>query len=131
MQWVFERFRDMLPQCNFLSLHLPGGGENNRIINRETLALLPRGSILINAARGSLVDENALLDALRSGHLKAAGLDVFDSEPDYDLRLRELANVFLTPHIGSATVETRDAMGFRALDNIAAVLAGRPAIDPV
>jgi lactate dehydrogenase-like 2-hydroxyacid dehydrogenase len=72
-----------------------------------------------------------LIQALQSGHLFAAGLDVFRSEPDYDLRLRGLSNVFLTPHMGSATVETRNAMGFRALDNIAAVLSGRPPIDPV
>ena len=69
--------------------------------------------------------------ALASGHLFAAGLDVFRKEPDFDLRLSELPNVFLTPHVASATVQTRDAMGFRALDNIAAVVAGRPPIDPV
>jgi lactate dehydrogenase-like 2-hydroxyacid dehydrogenase len=87
--------------------------------------------VFVNAARGTLVDEDALLAALTSGHLSAAGLDVFHNEPAYDLRFAALPNVFLCPHMGSATVETRNAMGYRALDNIAAVLAGRPAIDPL
>ena len=71
------------------------------------------------------------IDALESGHLFAAGLDVFRAEPDYDLRFATLPNVILSPHVGSASVETRNAMGFRALDNIAAVLAGRGALDPL
>ncbi len=68
---------------------------------------------------------------MKSGHLFAAGLDVFRSEPDFDRRLAELPNAFLTPHVASATVEARDQMGFKALDNIAAVLSGRPPISPV
>jgi lactate dehydrogenase-like 2-hydroxyacid dehydrogenase len=98
-------------------------------MNAATIALLPKGAVFVNAARGTLVDEDALIDALRSGHLFAAGLDVFQKEPDYDLRFAELPNTFLTPHMGSATVETRNDMGFRALDNIAATLAGKPPID--
>ena len=121
--------REMLPRCQVVTLHAPGGAATDRLMNAETIALMPRGSVLVNAARGTLVDEDALIEALRGGHLFAAGLDVFRSEPDYDMRLAELPNVFLSPHMGSATVETRNAMGFRALDNIAAVLAGRPAID--
>ncbi|MCW8088398.1 2-hydroxyacid dehydrogenase [Sabulicella glaciei] len=121
----------LLPRCDILSLHLPGTPGALPIMTRETFAQLPRGAVFVNTARGSLVDEDALIDALRSGHLFAAGLDVFRREPDFDLRLNELSNVFLTPHVASATVETRDAMGFRALDNVAAVLAGHPAIDPV
>jgi lactate dehydrogenase-like 2-hydroxyacid dehydrogenase len=95
------------------------------------LSLLPDGAVLVNVARGSLIDEDALLGALTSGKLFAAGLDVFRDEPDYDLRFAPLQNVVLSPHVGSASRETRDAMGFRALDNIAAVLAGRPPIDPL
>ena len=127
----FADWRAMLPHCQVLSLHLPGGPLNDGMMNRETFALLPRGAVFVNAGRGSLVDEDALIEALRSGRLFAAGLDVFRMEPDYDLRLAELPNIFLTPHVASATVETRDAMGHRALDNVAAVLAGRPPIDPV
>jgi lactate dehydrogenase-like 2-hydroxyacid dehydrogenase len=120
---------DMLPRCDILSLHLPGG--NGALMTREAFAAMPRGSVFVNAGRGSLVDEEALIEALRSGHLFAAGLDVFRNEPDFDLRLAELPNVFLTPHMASATVDARNAMGFAALDNIAAVLAGREPLNPV
>ncbi len=125
----FSSLEGMLPHCDILSLHMPGG--SGTVMTREMFALLPRGAVFVNAARGSLVDEDALIDALKAGHLFAAGLDVYRREPDFDLRLAELSNVFLTPHVASATVETRNQMGFKALDNIAAVLAGRPAINPV
>ncbi len=127
----FADFREMLPQCDILTLHAPGGPETDKIMNRDTFGLLPKGAVFVNDARGTLVDEDALVDALRSGHLFGAGLDVFRNEPGYDKRLAELPNVLLTPHMGSATTETRNAMGFRALDNIDAVLAGRPPIDPL
>jgi lactate dehydrogenase-like 2-hydroxyacid dehydrogenase len=123
------RFEELLPRCEILSLHLPGG--DGTLMTREAFALLPRGAVFVNTARGSLVDEDALIEALQSGHLFAAGLDVYRREPEFDLRLSSLPNVYLTPHVASATVETRDAMGFLALDNIAAVLAGRPPITPV
>jgi lactate dehydrogenase-like 2-hydroxyacid dehydrogenase len=124
-------FTEMLPRCDFLSLHAPSGPETKGIINANTLARLPKGAIFVNAARGALVDEDALIEALKSGQLAAAGLDVFLNEPAYDTRFAELQNVFLTPHMGSATHETRKAMGDRAIDNILAVLAGKPAIDPL
>ncbi len=127
----FPNFHAMLPHCDFLSVHAPGGAATNRIINAAALALLPPDAVLVNVARGSLIDEDALYRALTSGRLFAAGLDVFQAEPDYDLRFAALDNVVLSPHVGSASRETRDAMGFRALDNIASVLAGRPAIDPL
>lgn len=123
--------RAMLPRCQIVSLHAPGGAATDKLMNAETIGLMPKGAVLVNAARGTLVDEDALLEALTSGHLFAAGLDVFRKEPDFDTRLAALPNVFLTPHMGSATLETRNAMGGRALDNIAAVLAGKPAIDPL
>lgn len=122
---------ELLPRCQIVSLHAPGGAATDKLMNAETIGLLPRGAVLVNAARGTLVDEDALIEALGSGQLFAAGLDVFRREPDFDTRLAALPNVFLTPHMGSATTETRNAMGFRALDNIAAVLDGRPAIDPL
>ena len=112
----------MLPQCDILTLHLPGG--SGTLMTREAFQLLPPGAVFVNAARGSLVDEDALIEALQSGRLYAAGLDVFRQEPEFDLRLAALPNVFLTPHMGSATVDARNQMGFAALDNVAAVLAG-------
>ena len=101
------------------------------IINAETIALMPRGAILVNTARGTLVDEDALVEALESGHLFAAGLDVFKNEPNADSRFAALPNVFLAPHMGSATMETRTAMGQLCLDNIAAVAKGSPAVTPI
>jgi lactate dehydrogenase-like 2-hydroxyacid dehydrogenase len=127
----FATLEAMLPQCDILSLHAPGGEGTRGIISAGALAMLPRGAVLVNTARGELVDEAALIEALGAGQLFAAGLDVFAREPDYDLRLRDLPNVSLTPHMGSATQETRTAMAMRALDNITAVCAGRPPLDPV
>jgi hydroxypyruvate reductase len=127
----FPSFHEMLPHCQLLSLHAPAGPATDRIIDKAALALLPRGAVLVNVSRGGLIDEDALYEALASGQVFAAGLDVFRSEPDYDMRFASLDNVILSPHVGSASVETRNAMGFRALDNIAAVLAGRAAIDPL
>lgn len=127
----FAELKDMLPYCDVLAIHAPATAATEKVIDAKALALLPKGAVLVNTARGSLIDEEALLAALKSGHLFAAGLDVFRSEPDFDLRFAELPNVFLTPHIGSATVETRNAMGFRALDNVAAFCSGAGAVDPV
>ncbi|MEZ6028266.1 MAG: D-glycerate dehydrogenase [Hyphomonadaceae bacterium] len=119
----FAKLEDMLPHCQVLSLNLPGG--QGVLMTRERFALLPQGAIFVNTARGSLGDEEALLDALKSGQVGAAGLDVFVKEPNYDTRLNELDNTFLLPHIGSATIETRTAMAELALDGIAAVLSGK------
>jgi lactate dehydrogenase-like 2-hydroxyacid dehydrogenase len=127
----FENLDEMLPHSEILSLHLPGGTSPGPVMTRERIALLPQGAVLVNTARGSVVDEDALIDALRSGALFAAGLDVFHNEPAFDMRFADLPNTFLTPHVASATVETRDRMGFLALDNIAAVLGGDPPITPV
>ena len=127
----FSSLHEMLPACQILTLHAPASAHTQAIINKETISLLPKGAVIVNTSRGALINEDALIEALQSGHLFAAGLDVFHNEPNYDLRFSTLPNVFLTPHMGSATVETRNAMGFRALDNIAAVLAGRPAMDPL
>ncbi len=127
----FADFHAMLPHCDVLSLHAASNPATSDIMNAETFAMLPKGAVFVNVSRGGLVDEDALIAALTSGHLFAAGLDVFRREPDYDLRFAELENVFLTPHMGSATVESRNAMGYRALDNIQAVLAGRPPINPL
>lgn len=122
---------DMLPQCEFLSLHAPGGPATAGMIDQRKLDLLPKGAVFVNTARGTLVDEEALIAALTSGKLAAAGLDVFKAEPKVDERFAQLPNVFLAPHMGSATHETRTAMGALCLDNLAAVLNGRPPITPL
>ena len=122
----FETLEDMLPHCDILSLHMPGSTTAPPLINARTLGLLPRGSVLVNAARGSLIDEDALIAALRSGQLFAAGLDVFQNEPNPNPALLALPNLFMTPHGGSATVETRTAMGMLALDNVRAMVEGKP-----
>lgn len=111
-----------LPLCDVLSLNAPGGAGTRHWLNAERIALLPPGAIVVNAARGTLIDDAALIAALRSGHVAAAGLDVYDGEPRVDPGLLALENVVLLPHLGSATVATRDAMGFAALDGIDAVL---------
>lgn len=126
-----ETLEDLLPHCEFLALHCPGTPETARLLDARRIALLPHGAIVVNAARGSVIDEDALIVALRTGKLAAAGLDVYNNEPDINPAFRALENVFLLPHLGSATRETRDAMGFRALDNLDAVLAGREPRDRV
>lgn len=122
---------ELLPLSQLLSLHAPSTPETRHLLDARRLALLPRGAIVANSARGDLVDDEALIAALRSGQVGAAGLDVFQGEPNVNPGYRSLPNTFLLPHMGSATIETREAMGFRALDNVDAVLSGRPATDRV
>jgi len=114
-----------LAECEVLSLNAPGGGSTRHWLNAARIAMLPRGAVVVNAARGTLVDDVALIAALRSGQVAYAGLDVYDGEPKVHPGYLELENVVLLPHLGSATVATRDAMGFKVLDGIDAVLAGR------
>jgi phosphoglycerate dehydrogenase-like enzyme len=113
-----SKLEDLLAQSDVLSLHCPLTPETRGLLNAERIALLPRGSVVINTARGGLIDDTALITALTSGHLYAAGLDVYENEPALDTRYRTLDNVFLLPHVGSATLETRTAMGMLAIDNI-------------
>jgi glyoxylate reductase len=114
-----------LPVCEVLSLHAPGGGGTRHWLDYERIAKLPKGAIVVNAARGTLIDDSALIAALRIGHVAAAGLDVYNNEPEVDPEYLTLQNVVLLPHLGSATVETRDAMGRVVLAGIADVLAGK------
>ena len=118
---------DLLGVSRFLSLHAPSTPETRHFLNAQTLALLPQGAVVVNTARGGLVNDDDLIAALKTGQIAAAGLDVFEGEPNIHPGYRGLPNVFLLPHLGSATVETRTAMGMLALDNIDAVLAGRKA----
>ena len=121
----------LLPHCDFLALHCVSSPETIKLLNAARLALLPDGAIVVNASRGTVIDDDALIAALQSGKLTAAGLDVYNNEPDINPGYRQLPNVFLMPHIGSATKETRVAMGFRALDNLDAIFAGREPHDRV
>jgi len=117
---------DMLPHSDFLSINAPSSPATNGFLNAERIALLPDGAIVVNTARGPLVDDEALIAALKSGKLAAAGLDVYTGEPNINPGYRPIKNAFLLPHLGSATTETRNAMGFKALDNLDAFFAGRP-----
>jgi excisionase family DNA binding protein len=114
--------RDLLSVNSFLTLHAPGTNATAHFLNAETIELLPPGAVVVNAARGSLVDDDALIPALRSGRIAAAGLDVYNGEPHMRPEYRALPNVFLLPHLGTATIETRTLMGMRSLDNVDAAL---------
>jgi lactate dehydrogenase-like 2-hydroxyacid dehydrogenase len=122
-----ESPQELLGVSQFLSVHAPSTPETRHFLNAQTLALLPKGVVVVNTARGGLVNDDDLIAALKMGQVAAAGLDVFEGEPNIHPGYKELPNVFLLPHLGSATVETRTAMGMLALDNIDAVLAGRKA----
>lgn len=119
-----KHFEDMLPYCDFLSINCASTPQTRGLINAKTLALLPEGAIVVNTARGEIVDDDGLIEALTNGHIAAAGLDVFRGEPNIDPRYRTLDNVFLLPHLGSATHNTRTAMGMRAVDNLDAFFRG-------
>ncbi|MDD9878893.1 MAG: D-glycerate dehydrogenase [Magnetovibrio sp.] len=114
----------LLEVSDFLSLNCPMSDDMKHFLNAQRIARMPDGAVVVNTARGGLIDDVALIGALQSGKLMAAGLDVYEGEPDMHPGYRELGNVFLTPHLGSATVETRNAMGFKALDNLDAFFAG-------
>jgi lactate dehydrogenase-like 2-hydroxyacid dehydrogenase len=122
---------EMAKAVDTLVIIVPGGGATAKMINADVLkALGPRG-VVINVARGSVVDEPALIAALKSGTILAAGLDVFDSEPNVPDELRAMQNVVLLPHIGSASVVTRNAMDQLVVDNLKAWFAGKPPLTPV
>jgi lactate dehydrogenase-like 2-hydroxyacid dehydrogenase len=113
-----------LPICQVLSLNAPGGKGTMHWLNNDRIGKLPPGAVVVNAARGTLVDDDALIGALRAGHIAAAGLDVYNGEPRLNPDYLALENVVLLPHLGSATTETREAMGRIVLSGIGAILAG-------
>lgn len=119
-----ENPEEMLPHSEFLSINCPSTPETHHFLNAKRIALLPDGAVVANTARGDIVDDKALIAAAASGKVSGVGLDVYEGEPSFDQDYLTLSNAFLLPHIGSATVDTRDAMGFRALDNLDAVFAG-------
>jgi lactate dehydrogenase-like 2-hydroxyacid dehydrogenase len=127
---VFHEDADSLLEISdFLSLHCPATPETRQFLNADRIARLPKGAVVVNTARGALIDETALLAGIESGHLAAAGLDCFAVEPGGNPAFARHENIFMLPHIGSATRKTRDAMGFRALDNLDAFFAGRAPLD--
>ena len=126
-----ETPESLLAVSDFFSINAPSSAQTRKFLNAERLALLPDGAVVANTARGNMVDDEALIAALKSGKVAAAGLDVFDGEPQIHPGYRSLDNVFLLPHLGSATHETRDAMGFCCLDNLDAFFAGRPCPTPL
>ena len=126
-----DRFEELLEQSDIVSLHCPLTQATRHLINRQTLSKMKRSAILINAARGAVVDEAALIDALQDGTIAAAGLDVFEFEPEVSDKLCGLKNTVLIPHLGTATYEARDAMGHRVVDNIVSFMRTGRAVDEV
>jgi lactate dehydrogenase-like 2-hydroxyacid dehydrogenase len=122
---------ELLSRSDIVSLHAPARPDTRHMINAARLAQMRRGSILVNTARGDLVDEAALCDALETRHLAAAGIDVFEGEPSVSERLRSIESAVLLPHIGSATTASRVAMGERVLANLDAFFAGRAPPDRI
>jgi lactate dehydrogenase-like 2-hydroxyacid dehydrogenase len=122
---------DLLQRADFVALHCRGGPDTRHLLNAERLALMQPHAFLINTSRGDVVDEAALIAALKAGSIAGAGLDVFENEPAVPAELRALENVVLLPHLGSATLETRTAMGMRVLDNLDAFFAGKDVPDRV
>ena len=122
---------EVLREADFVSLHSPATPETRHLIDARRLALMKRDAFLINNARGDIVDEAALVAALKQGTIAGAGLDVFEREPAVTPDLLTMENVVLLPHLGSATHETRTAMGLRALDNLKAFFSGASPRDRV
>ena len=127
----FSVLPDLLGASDFVSLHVPGGAETANLIDAGAIAAMKPGSSLINTARGGVIDHEALAEALRTGRLAGAGLDVYPQEPKVPDALLGLENVVLLPHLGSADAETRIAMGMKALSNIEAFAKGEPLPDRV
>jgi len=127
----FSDIKTMLPECDFVSIHTPATAETKHILNSSTISLLPKHSVVINTSRGSTIDDDALIDALKNKKIYAAGLDVFNNEPNLDKRYLKLDNCFVLPHVGSATHETRLAMSMMAVDNIYCYFNKKPLISEV
>jgi lactate dehydrogenase-like 2-hydroxyacid dehydrogenase len=122
---------EVLAEADFVSLHCPATPETRHLMNQERLGRMRREAFLINTARGDVVDEAALVAALKGGRLAGAGLDVYEREPQVSPELMTMENVVLLPHLGSATQETRVAMGMRALENLRLFFQGSPLRDKV
>jgi len=126
-----DTIEQVLAEADFVSLHCPGGGANRHLMNAARFKAMKRGAFLINTARGDVVDEAALVEALAAGTIAGAGLDVYEREPKVTPALTKMENVVLLPHLGSATIETRVAMGMRVVENGEAFFAGKTPPDRV
>jgi lactate dehydrogenase-like 2-hydroxyacid dehydrogenase len=126
-----QTLEQVLEEADFVSLHCPATPETRNLMNRERLARMRRSAFLINTARGDVVDETALVQALADGTISGAGLDVYEREPQIAPELLAMENVVLLPHLGSATQETRVAMGQRAVENLRLFFSGAPLRDRV
>ena len=122
---------EVLKNSDFVSLHCPGGKATYHLLNSERLAMMKPSAYLINTARGDVVDNQSLIKALKNGTIAGAGLDVFEGEPNLDKGFLELDNAVLLPHLGSATCETRVAMGNRVMENLEAFFAGKTPRDKI
>ncbi|HEY7380770.1 MAG TPA: D-glycerate dehydrogenase [Gaiella sp.] len=127
----FLELEELLATSDVVTVHVPLSDETRHLIDARRLRLMRPSAFLVNTSRGPVVDEEALVAALREGALAGAGLDVFEQEPDVHPGLLDLENAVLLPHLGSATVETRTAMAVLAARNVAAVLAGEPPLTPI
>ena len=127
----YLEFDELLETADFVSIHTPLTDETSHLIGAAELAKMKPEAVLVNTSRGPVVDEAALADALAEGRIFAAGLDVYEEEPTVHPKLLELENVVLAPHIGSASVETRDKMAVLAAENLVAVLRGEQPENPV
>jgi len=116
---------EVLANSDFVSIHCPGGKDTYHLLNKDSLAKMKPNAYLINSARGDVIDNDALIDALKNGIIAGAGIDVFEGEPNLDERFIDIENAVLLPHLGSASLETRVAMGNRVLENLAAFEAGQ------
>ena len=126
-----NKIDDLLPDIDFLSLHCPGGEENRDLIGSAELQLMKKEAILINTARGEVVNDPALIYALKNNIINAAGLDVYNEEPNLNKEYLDCPNAILLPHLGSATNETREAMGFRVIKNLNEFFSGKVPEDKV
>lgn len=122
---------DLLKVSDVLSLHFPLTAETKKFLNKDRIDLLPPNAVVVNTARGGVIDDEALIVALKSRRVAAAGLDVFDGEPHLNPAYRDLENTFLLPHLGTATMETRVDMGHCAIDNLVAFFGGQEPPNPV
>lgn len=126
-----ERLEDVAALADFLVIAVPGGAETHHLIGREVFSSMPDHAVFVNISRGDVVDEAALIAALQAGDIGGAGLDVYENEPEVPAALRAMENVTLLPHLGTATLEVRTAMGMLAVDNILSFFDEGKLVNPV